>query len=209
MKRNDISKIKVVFPYQAALAVGVSSIAIDSQIDATILNIASVYRYYRYTKLKVTLLPNPLTNGEAVIAQFTGGVSETIPPASGSLSAWGGEFVCMSTVVQTVPTSFVVPRSGLRGAHNWYVTDPVLDNEEEHIQGYLYVGSTSFSDTDDVYLLIEAELEFSSLYDAAQLAANLRQQAQPKSAVVTATAGSGQTPGLNPAPSRSRGRRSP
>ena len=175
-RARDLIKVKTRFPVRVTLISGVGSVTVDSKMDSTLSNLANVYRFYRMTKLSFTL-SNPAASGSEVhIAQFTGGVSETAPASSINLSNYGGEYLCMTFINQTTPSTFVVPRAGLSGAHNWYITDDVAGNPEESVTGYIFVGSNDNTSTTGVFAMVEVEAEFSVLYDAAQLAVNFSKE---------------------------------
>ena len=169
-RANDLIKVKTRFPVRVTLIAGLGSVQLDSQLDSTLSNLANVYRYYRFTNLKVTLSNPPIS--EVHIAQFTSGVGETAPVSTSNLSNYGGEHLGMTFIGQTTPSTFVVPRTALAGAHMWYMTDHILTNIEESVVGFIYVGSNDNTSTTGVFLMLEIEAEYSALYDAAQLASN-------------------------------------
>ena len=148
-----------------AFSSGQFEIHVNDQLNAVTASLGLIYRLYRYTRVKVTLLP---INSEIVTVGYIAGAPIT------SASNWVNfcaEYIMGCNLVTSVPQSFVVPVESLRTDHNWFVTQGDAAEDSAEIIGSICGFSSNASSTANVQMIIEVDYEFKGVGDATSIAA--------------------------------------
>ncbi len=133
---------------------GLFSLSLDPTITNVTTNLANVYRYYRFTKIKFTLYPNSTSNYTA--QYLAGGGTTTYGAADDSKE---GKIVMAVGSFQTIPGHMHIPFGDLCNQTPWFVTDLDATDAYLDIVGYISIEmATSGSGT--VLYRMEVDYEF-------------------------------------------------
>lgn len=155
-----------------------ASVTLRPTIDTRLGVLASTFQLYRFTFVKATLFPTGTDNSAA--RGFVVGMTPDEPENAGTVSSFEQvvemPYSAMMTSRLTVPQSFSVPASVLRGrnATNWFETDINASSQEQFVdQGKLFIrhdttsGSYSF--------VLEYTIEFTNPLPSSLTMARIRE----------------------------------
>ncbi len=133
---------------------GLFSLALDPTITNVTTNLANVYRYYRFTRIKFTLYPNSTSNYTA--QYLAGGGTTTYGAADDSKE---GKIVMAVGSFQTIPGHMHIPYEDLCNQTPWFVTDLDATDAYLDIVGYISIEMAS-AGSGTVLYRIEVDYEF-------------------------------------------------
>jgi hypothetical protein len=161
------------------MGTGLGQAFISDQLHPLLAEMADVYRYYRVTHFKATLAPALITSAATgLVLQFYGGSVDNPPVRDDSLADFAGEYLAMALPNSTVPAVLTVPRSGLKGPHNWYYTTAGTRDQSEETIGVLYLAATQSTISGRHFTFVEMTVEFTELLDASVIAYNIANRAK-------------------------------
>ncbi len=137
-------------------AAGLYTFSLTPILTDVTTQLASVYRYYRFTKIKFTMYPNTTSN---FMAQYlAGGGSTTVGVADGQMES---KLVTAVGAFLTVPQTMTITAKDMLNQVPWFVTD--LDAVDEYIDtiGYIAVENSSAS---ALQLLVRWEVDYEFKY---------------------------------------------
>jgi hypothetical protein len=151
------------FFFQFALSSGGKQITISDTVSNSefLLEMGRIYRQYRFTRLKVTLIPSDISTGVNLACIYTAGPYATSPVLITDVE---GEYVCLTSDCTTVPISMVVPHAALNPTHNWFSTTGDASEPSADIIGMLDF-RTANSSTEVIPIILEIDYEFCNPLD--------------------------------------------
>ena len=132
---------------------GLHTISIDPSVSNVCDTLGTVYRYWRFTRLKFTLYPMASSNNNVVAQYVAGGGSTTAGAADGRQES---KHVVVMTNTTAVPQSFTLQREDLITNQPWFITE--LDSDE-----YLDVAGNIFMEgngTESIQVKFEIDYEY-------------------------------------------------
>ena len=136
---------------------GKVTVSLDPTISSVLTSLSAVYRYYRFTALKVQVFP--LTSGVTkTLFQFVAGGGST-----GSGAADGfmeSKYTNVITRNQAVPSQITISRSDLIQNQPWFITETDATDSYLDSPGALHFEAGT-SDIITVRLTIDYEFKFS------------------------------------------------
>lgn len=146
----------VKFNTVTTLSSGVGVVQLDSQTCDIFTNLSSVYRYYRFTRVKVKVHPFYGSAGEYLVVLYYPEDS-TIPAAIAD-----GEMkqMALQSSASRVPQSFTIAEETLRTPHLWRITEDDASEASLDRYGDIWIGSTNTSSTISVLLEFVVSYEY-------------------------------------------------
>ncbi len=124
---------------------------------STALNaLQSVYRLYRFTRVKLTVLPY----GGRLVVGYTPGQPISTPIAYSDVEA---RKVVMLNSITTVPATLLLSRSDLKTDHEWFVTEQAATEASAEFMGSIVFHTGAATTT--VEYLVEIDYEFQGISD--------------------------------------------
>jgi hypothetical protein len=136
------------------LASGKYGIQVNETLSNVLTTLSTIYRFYKLTKVKFSVLPSSAYSGP-ILAQFIpGGGSTTSGAANGVMES---EIVLAHGINATVPTSMHLTHKHLHGLTEWYVTEGDPNEIYLESQGVINLEGGA---SDLVYLKYEIDYQF-------------------------------------------------
>ena len=155
--KNNILQGHVERVFELQMTSSKASIGLDPTISSVLTSLSAVYRYYRFTGLKVQVFP--LTSGVTkTLFQFVaGGGSSTSGAADANMES---KYTSVITRNQAVPAQITVARSDLIQNQPWFITETDATDLYLDTIGYLHFEAGT-SDIVTVRLSIDYEFKYS------------------------------------------------
>ncbi len=152
--RDQILRGQVQATRLSSFTAGVISYTIAPSLTNITTELATVYRWYRITDLKVTLYPIATSQNNIVGGYVPGGNSTTASAADGNYQA---RKIIVITNTTQVPQRMHITRDELVVAHPWYVTETDAVDPNADIQGYVQLEGNG---TESFQIRFDIEYEF-------------------------------------------------
>ncbi len=136
------------------LTAGLHTVAIDPTLSDVCDTLGTVYRFWRFTKLKMTLYPMASSNNNIIAQYVAGGGSTTAGAADGQQES---KHVVVMTNTTAVPQSFVLNHGDLITNQPWFIT------EVDATDSYLDVAGNIFFEgngTESIQVKFDIDYEF-------------------------------------------------
>jgi hypothetical protein len=146
-----------------------------NSLALSLSELAATYRYFRYTRVKITAYPPPsaLSTGVALWYVPSGVLTAptSIADAEGEHLIWVG-----ADNYQMVPLTMTIPRKALINEVEWFITQDSGGVDELDTPGYLLAAVTS-STTTTIRVVFEIDFEFKGLVEPSVLLLQQRERA--------------------------------
>jgi hypothetical protein len=151
------------FFFQFALVAGGKQITISDTVSNSefLVEMGRIYRQYRFTRVKVTLIPSDISTGVNLACIYTAGPYATSPVLITDVE---GEYICLTSDCTTVPISMVIPHAALNPTHSWFSTTGDASEPSADIIGMLDF-RTANSSTEVIPIILEIDYEFCNPLD--------------------------------------------
>ncbi len=124
---------------------------VDSTITSYTQSLAAVHRFYRFTRMRVILLPNNYA-ANIYVQYVPGGGSSTAGAADDNIEA---EFCAFMNAYTTVPQGIDVPRRALVTSQPWFATNG--DASDIYLDT---MGQVNFESTGAVEVFFKLVIEY-------------------------------------------------
>ncbi len=149
--------------HPVVMSSGNGSLTIDDLVSDVTADLGLVYRYYRFTRIKVTV----------VGSQNSGIHTIAYAPPQANLSSYtlmeSAFLMVYNAAVMTIPMSFTVPWKFLQGLGNWLVTQQDANSNVDFEAVGSILCSNVLTATASVYLKLEIDYEFRDPLNSATL----------------------------------------
>ena len=174
-RNNDIISGRIVRVFSFPLTLGEGKIALSSDSTPSLKVLSSLYRLYRFTRVKVTFLPyhkGSAYNDEVISVQYTPSSPTSAIPFADNESA----HLTAQSYNCTVPMSFVVDQSALTTDHQWFITENEATEESADVIGSLLISSSDTGSSMGVNLIVEIDYHFKGMAGADAISVLLAQK---------------------------------
>jgi hypothetical protein len=154
--------------FRNSFTAGKSEVRLDTLTSPTLNALGDIYRLFRFTRVKVTLLPYETASmtDDTIACAFLPGAPVTAVPIDEIESA---HFVSLS-LKTTTPRSFVVSGADLVTDHTWFITDQEATDDSAQVVGSLILASSNSSSTGTWNLQLDIDYKFKGLGTPTSLA---------------------------------------
>jgi hypothetical protein len=185
-RKEKTTKGQVSFLTSATLSSSSGAFFIGAQMCAVTQALASVYRLYRFNRVKVTLLPEVINAASANVGAIAVWYSPTLLNTAPT-NVFDAEAQHMTVGSQTcrVPRSFTIPRDALRTVVDWFATEDDATETSLNRMGAVYIMTSTVSETPTLFFEVTVDYEFKEPLDAAVIGALLEEGRKAKEATPT------------------------
>ncbi len=161
-----------VFSFQSATSTSdaaptVQAVNVQPSLDSRISAISEVYQWYRFTKLRVHLLPAKTGNDVLVSCGYFPRLPNVAPASHNQIIQLPAS--AMKSYGQTVKSTMIVNRDIMIGDAplKWFQTVVGTEADQFEIQGVVYFAGTATTNPGTYYYVIDGVIEFKGRSNAA------------------------------------------
>jgi hypothetical protein len=171
-RRSDIVHEKMSWIDVGTMSSGIDTIPFRSSATQStrFATMQDLYRYYRITHIRATIVPTIATVNESFCVMWVPGATHTAPVNQTDCES---EHMVLLGGLQTVPEVLIVPRNSLVNLLPWYLTDDDGD-DSLNVIGNIFVVSSNTSATHIISMKIDIDVEFKDQLDPDVTLARMR-----------------------------------
>ena len=162
-RNGNVVKGKIQSFHLITMTTGDGSLSIDDLVSDVTADLGLVYRYYRFTRIKVTCVGSNSATLHTI----------AYAPPQTNLSAYNvlesAFLMVYNAAVNTLPLSFTVPFAFLQGLGNWLVTQQDANSNIDFERVGTILVSNAGSASGQCYLKLDIDYEFRDPINAASL----------------------------------------